>query len=295
MRPKALRFDVAHAYHEPVGRSFRFGIGVRSARSRSRFREKVRRFADQGYDVLQVPDHIGAPAPFPVMMAAADAADIRVGTFVLNAAFYSPALLARDAEALDTLSGGRLELGLGTGYVREEFEAAEIPYPSAGRRVDHLRHLTAHLKAALPSVPVLIAGNGDRVLTIAARQADIVGLTGGGLPTPDNPDPMAERVAFVRSAAGDRYGEVELNLAVTAVPTDAGGVPDLTLTRAYFPGATDEQLLGMPTVLSGSPRMIADTLHEQRERYGVSYFTVQDYHGDYFAQVIDVLRSDGGV
>ena len=83
---------------------FRFGIGVMAVKSAARFTEKVRRFADQGYDVLHVPDHIGAPAPFPVMMAAADAANIRVGTFVLNAAFYKPALLARDAVALDQLS-----------------------------------------------------------------------------------------------------------------------------------------------------------------------------------------------
>ena len=269
---------------------FRFGIGIRTIKSASRFREKIRRFADQGFDVVHVPDHIGAPAPFPAMMAAADAADIRVGTFVLNAAFYSPALLARDAVAVDVLSDGRLELGLGTGYVREEFEAAEIPYPSAGQRVDHLRHTTTYLKGVAPSIPILIAGNGDRVLRIAARHADIIGFTGGGLPTADNPDPMAERVDFVRSAAGDRVGELEFNLAVTAVPTDESGVPDLTLTRAYFPEASDEQLMAMPTVLAGTPRDIADTLLAQRDRYGVTYLTVQDYHGDYFAHVISMLR-----
>lgn len=275
---------------DPGERAFRFGIGIRSARSAERFREKVRRFADQGYDILHVPDHIGAPAPFPVMTAAADAADIRVGTFVLNAAFYSPALLARDAAALAVLSEGRLELGLGTGYVREEFEAAEMPFPSVGRRVTHLRHVTSYLKRECPSIPLLIAGNGDRVLTIAAELADIIGFTGGGLPTPENRDPMAERVAFVQAAAGERIGDLEFNLAVTAVPTDNSGVPDLALTRAYFPAASDEQLLGMPTVLQGSPSAIADSLRMQRERYGVTYFTVQDYHGDYFAQVIDALR-----
>lgn len=275
---------------ERVARDFRFGIGIRSARSAARFRDKVRRFADQGYDVLHVPDHIGAPAPFPVMMAAADAAGIRVGTFVLNAAFYSPALLARDAAAVDVLTDGRLELGLGTGYVREEFEAAEMAYPSAGERVAHLRHTTTYLKEALPSVPVLIAGNGDRVLTIAARHADIIGLTGGGIATPENPDPMGERIGFVRAAAGDRFADLELNLAITAVPTDASGIPDLTLTRAYFPDATDDQLNALPTVLSGSPQAIADTLMRQRDSYGVTYLTVQDYHGDYFAQVIKLLR-----
>lgn len=272
-------------------RDFRFGIGVRSIKSADRLREKVRRFEGLGFDVVHFPDHIGAPAPFPAMVAAASAAStIRVGTFVLNAAFYSPALLARDALNTDLLSDGRLELGLGTGYVRAEFEAAEIPYPSAGERVEHLRHTTTYLKKAAPSLPVLIAGNGDRVLTIAARHADIVGLTGGGLPDVPGHDPMAERVDFVRSAAGDRFGDLELNLAITAVPTDASGIPDLTLTQAYFPGASDEQLLAMPTVLSGTPRDIADTLRGCRDKYGITYLTVQDYHGDYFAQVISALR-----
>lgn len=275
-------------------RDFRFGIGLRSVRSSARFGDKVRRFADQGYHVVHLPDHLGAPAPFPAMVAAACAAPIRVGTYVLNAAFYKPALLARDAGAVDVLSDGRLELGLGTGYVREEFEAAGIPYPSVGERVAHLRTTTTFLTETLPSVPLLIAGNGDRVLTIAAHHADIIGFTGGGLPTPDNPDPMAERVAFVRAAAGERVDHLEFNLAITAVPAEnaetSNSTVDLALTRAYFPGATDEQLMAMPSVLTGSPQRIADTLRSHRERYGVSYFTVQDYHGDYFAKVIDALR-----
>ena len=137
---------------------------------------------------------------------------------------------------------------------------------------------------------MLIAGNGDRVLRIAARHADIIGFTGGGIPTSADPDPMAERVEFVRTEAGDRVAELEFNLAITGVPTDGSGIPDLTLTRAYFPDATDEQLLAMPTVLSGTPGDIADTLRSLRERYGTTYYTVQDYHGEYFAQVISALR-----
>jgi len=272
-------------------RDFRFGIGLRSIKSPDRLREKVRKFEDLGFDVIHFPDHIGAPAPFPAMVAAAAAArTIRVGTFVLNAAFYSPALLARDAVDTDLLSDGRLELGLGTGYVREEFEAAEIPYPTAGQRVAHLRHVTMYLKGVVPTIPLLIAGNGDKVLTIAAQHADIIGLTGGGIPESPGDDPLAERVDFVRAAAGERVDDLELNLAITAVPTDSSGIPDLTLTRAYFSDASDAQLLAMPTVLQGSPGEMADTLRAQRERYGITYFTVQDYHGANFAHVIDALR-----
>ena len=93
-----------------------------------------------------------------------------------------------------------------------------------------------------------------------------------------------------KAAAAERFDRLELNLAITAVPTDDSGIPDLTLTRAYEPGKSDDGLLDMPSVLGGSPRHIADALIERRERYGVSYFTVQDYHGLYFAQVINALR-----
>ncbi|MBB3749780.1 putative F420-dependent oxidoreductase [Mycolicibacterium sp. BK634] len=275
-------------------RDFRFGIGVRSVKSAQKLRDTVRRFEDLGFDVLHVPDHLGRfgiPAPFPTMVAAAEySKTMRVGTFVINAAFYKPAILARDAIAVDVLSEGRLDLGLGTGYVREEFEAAEMPYPSAGERVDHLRHTTTYLKETAPSIPILIAGNGDRVLRIAAQHADIIGLTGGGVPEYPGHDPLAERIDFVRAAAGERFDDLELNIAITGVPTDSSGIPDLALTRGYAPDATEEQLLALPTVLTGTPRDIADTLRARRENYGINYFTVQDYHAEYFAKVIAELR-----
>ncbi|NTY62801.1 LLM class F420-dependent oxidoreductase [Mycolicibacterium sphagni] len=275
-------------------RDFRFGIGVRSVKSAQKLRDTVRRFEDLGFDVLHVPDHLGRfgiPAPFPTMVAAAEySKTMRVGTFVINAAFYKPAILARDAIAVDVLSEGRLDLGLGTGYVREEFEAAEMPYPSAGERVDHLRHTTKYLKETAPSIPILIAGNGDRVLRIAAQYADVIGLTGGGVPDYPGHDPLAERIDFVRAAAGDRFADLELNIAITGVPTDSSGIPDLALTRGYAPDATEEQLLALPTVLTGTPRDIADTLQARRDTYGITYFTVQDYHAEYFAKVIAELR-----
>ena len=275
-------------------RDFRFGIGVRSVKSAQKLRDTVRRFEDLGFDVLHVPDHLGRfgiPAPFPTMVAAAEySKTMRVGTFVINAAFYKPAILARDAIAVDVLSEGRLDLGLGTGYVREEFEAAEMPYPSAGERVDHLRHTTKYLKETAPSIPILIAGNGDRVLRIAAQHADIIGLTGGGVPDYPGHDPLAERIDFVRTAAGERFADLELNIAITGVPTDSSGIPDLALTRGYAPDATEEQLLALPTVLTGTPRDIADTLRARRDTYGITYFTVQDYHAEYFAKVIAELR-----
>ncbi|MCV7399768.1 LLM class F420-dependent oxidoreductase [Mycobacterium fragae] len=270
-------------------RDFRFSVGIHAVKSRIALQDKARRLEDLGFDVLHLPDHLGAPAPFPALTAvAAVTSTVRLGTYVLNAGFYKPALLARDAGAVDLLSDGRLELGLGAGYVREEFEAAELPYPSARQRVDHLEHVTTYLKQHLPSVPILIAGNGDRLLTVAAQRADIIGLTGA------NPrgigDPLAERVEFVRAAAGDRFEDLELNLAITAVPSDNSGIPDLRLTRRYAPTLSDEELLAMPAVLSGSPRDIADTLRGYRETYGLTSFTAQESHVETFAKVIAEFR-----
>ena len=176
---------------------FRFAVGIHSAKSGAELRDKAKRLEDIGFDVLHLPDHLGAPAPFPVLTAiAAATSTVRLGTYVLNAGFYKPALLARDAGELDKLSDGRLDLGLGAGYVREEFEAAELPYPTARQRVDYLEHVTTYLKKHLPSVPILIAGNGNRLLTIAAQHADIIGLTGAS--NADVADPLAERIDFVR-------------------------------------------------------------------------------------------------
>src|ERR1700753_2843489 len=265
-------------------RAFRFSMGIHSAKSRTTLQDKAKRYEDVGFDALHLPDHLGAPAPFPVLTAIASVTStVRLGTYVLNAGFYKPALLARDAAEVDQLSDGRLDLGLGAGYVREEFEAAELPYPTAGQRVDHLEHVTTYLKKHLAGVPILIAGNGNRLLTIAAQQADIIGLTGANEHGAD--DALAERIEFVRAAAGDRFADLVLNLAITGV-SDSSGKPDLSMTRRYAPGLSDEQLLALPAVLSGSPRDIADTLRGYRETYGLTSVTVQQHHAETFAKVI---------
>jgi alkanesulfonate monooxygenase SsuD/methylene tetrahydromethanopterin reductase-like flavin-dependent oxidoreductase (luciferase family) len=136
-------------------------------------------------------------------------------------------------------------------------------------------------------VPILIAGNGKRILTLAAQHADIIGLTGANDASAGNT--LAERVEFVRAAAGDRFADLELNLAITGVP-DSSGKPDLKLTRRHAPTLSDEQLLALPAVLSGSPRDVADTLRGYRETYGLTSVTVQENHAETFAKVIAELR-----
>jgi probable F420-dependent oxidoreductase len=272
-----------------MAKDFRFGFGLHAASRQSAVQDWARRAEDMGYDVLHVPDHLGAPAPFPTLMTAAAVTEtLHVGTFVLNAGFYKPALLARDVAAMRDLTGGRLELGLGAGYVEEEFEAAELPFPTARQRVDYLRHVTEYLREHVPEVPILIAGNGDRLLTIAAEKAQIIGLTGGD--PSGGGDPLAERISFVRNAAPERFDELELNIAITALPTDDSGMPDLSITRRFLPQLTDEQLLRTPGVLSGSTKDIADEIRRYRDTYGVTYIIVQQPHAEAFAKVIAELR-----
>lgn len=265
-----------------MARDFRFGISLRDTSSAAKVRDAARLAEDLGYDVLLVPDHLGAPAPFPVLATAAAATEnLRLGTFVLNACFYKPALLARDVGALHELSGGRFEVGLGAGYVREEFDAAELPFPSARQRIDYLEHVVEHLAEQVPGAPIMIAGGGDRLLTVAGKWASIVGVTG---------DPLAERIAFLRAAAGARFDQIELNLAITAVPTDGSGVPNLTMTRRYAPDLTDQQLLALPGVLSGSVTEMAEKVRTLRDTYGANYLVVQAGHAEVFGKVITELR-----
>lgn len=278
-------------YDHDVATEFRFGVGVTRARSRTELVDGARRAEALGFDVLHVPDHLGGPAPFPVMTAIAmGTTTLRVGTFVINSAFYRPALLARDVAALHDLSEGRFELGLGTGYVKEEFDAAGIPFPSARERVDHLKLTTEYMTEHLPDVPIMIAGNGDRMLRIAARSADIIGLTGGDRAATADEDPLADRIAFVRDAAAGRFGELELNIAITAMPVDDSGQPDLTIPRISLPGLSDEELLRHPGVLSGSVDEIADRIRRYRDVYGISYVIVQMRHAEAFGKVIELLR-----
>lgn len=273
-----------------MAKEFRFGLGLHDARSRSKVQDVARRAEELGFDVLHVPDHLGGPAPFAALMSAASVTStLRLGTFVLNAGFYKPALLARDVEAMRDLTDGRFELGLGAGYVREEFEAAELPFPTARQRVEYLQHGTEYMREHVADVPVLIAGNGDRLLTVAARYADIIGLTGGDRAAGEQ-DPLAERIEFVREASGGRFDELELNIAITAMPLDGSGIPDLSIPRHFLPALTDEELLRHPGVLSGSTRDMADRIRSYRDTYGVSYIIVQAPHAEPFAKVIAELR-----
>lgn len=290
-----------------AARAFRFGVNLLGVGDRERWLAKCANAERLGYDVILVPDHLGMPAPFPALVAAASVTQRpRLGTFVLNAAFYNPTLLARDVAATDQLTGGRLELGLGTGYVRDEFDAAGLRYGSGGERIEHLTATVGRLRELLADpehqpapaqhpVPFLLGGNGDRMLRLAARTADIVGFTGAtsdsaGRLSLVSPVTLAERVEFTRAAAGQRAGELEFNVLVQAVEVTEG--PDATAQRLrqFAPNLTLEEFEALPTVLSGTADQIAGKLRAHRERYGFSYITVLEDAMEPFAKVIELLR-----
>ncbi len=271
--------------------------------------DKCRRAEELGYDVLGVADHLGLPAPFPAMTLAAEATErARLTTFVLDVPFYNPVLLAREVATVDRFTGGRVELGLGAGYVKDEFDAAGIAFESGGKRVEYVEHTAVTLRKLfgdpeyeprphrLGGPPLLIAGWGDRLLSVAARHAEIVAFTGGGPATPGGPlllagaEGLADRVAYVRAALGDRAGEVEYNLMLQKVagPQEADALFE-HYRPAYGPDAAANPR-DVPTLLAGSPEAAADRLRELRERFGISYITVLEDSMEIFAPVLARLR-----
>src|SRR5712691_383463 len=199
-------------------RPFRFGVNVWSARSRAEWVEKARKIEDLGYGVLTVPDHLtDLFAPMPAVLSAAAATrHLRVGTNVLNNDLRHPILVAREAATIDLLTDGRLQLGLGAGSLRSEYDQAGLAFDRGAVRVERLAeavtiikgllhgeqvtfagrhyrvagHTIAPLPVQRPHPPILIGGNGPNLLTLAAREADIVGFSGitfqdGGTTPPD--------------------------------------------------------------------------------------------------------------
>jgi probable F420-dependent oxidoreductase len=311
-------------------RDFRFGFNFFDIASPGDFVERCRRGERYGYDVAQVPDHLGSPAPFPTMVAAADATErLRVGTLVLNAAFWNAHLLAREIATADRLTGGRVEVGLGAGHMKWEFDAAGIAWEPFAARVERMTALIGELGrlfggpdyaerrpvaehyglADLAPVqrsgfggsgpPLLVGGTGDTVLRAAAEHADIVGIAGlyqikgepPGTFRLGTAEQAAERVAFARAHAGDRADAIEWNVLVQIVEV----TPDRRaaaerLQAARAPHMTVEEVLDTPFAFIGTHEQIAEQVRERRERFGFSYVTVHGPFMDDFGPVVERLR-----
>ncbi|GAA0473829.1 LLM class F420-dependent oxidoreductase [Streptomyces sp. NPDC046215] len=291
-----------------MARPFRFAVNMLTPGSAAEWREKCRRAEALGYDVILVPDHLGMPAPFPSLVAAAEATERpRLGTFVLNAGFWNPALLAREVATTDQLTGGRLELGLGTGYVKEEHDTAGLPFGSPRERVDHLERTVTELDRLLtdpdhaprpaqaPRPPLLLGGNGPRMLRLAARHADIAAFTGAstdeqGVLRLLSPAVLEERMAVYHRFAADRETPAELNYLAQVVAVGADRRAKAREVASYAPALTEDEVLELPALLAGTVKDIADQIRGHRERFGFTYFTVLEPALEEFAPVMEELR-----
>ncbi|MFD6162544.1 TIGR03621 family F420-dependent LLM class oxidoreductase [Nocardia sp. NPDC060256] len=261
-----------------TSRPIRLGLSLIGQSSVASLAEDARRAEQIGIDVALLPDHLGLPAPLPPLVAIAQAAPtLRVSNLVLNASFYRPALLARDLASVDSATNGRLEIGLGTGYVEEEFTAAGLPFPSARARVDLLTEHVTEIRRLLSSPdyapapvqtppPIMVAGVGDRVLTMAAAQADIVAIA-----TMGNKEHLAERVQYLKATAGDRFDDLELAFSFFQASID--DPDDLSMLRRLAPGRSDADLRQLATFLGDSIDEAADRIRCLRDELGISYFS----------------------
>jgi probable F420-dependent oxidoreductase len=306
-------------------RPFRFGVNARTTGPAAEWIALARRLEELGYAILNLPDHLtDRPAPLAALAAAAAATtQLRVGTLVLNNDFRHPVLLAREAATLDWLSDGRLELGLGAGYVKAEYDEAGLRFDRGGVRVERLAEAVAIVTGLLagdtvtfngrhyevtkhtifprpvqrPRPPILIGGNGPQLLTVAAREADIVGLSGvtftqGGVGRDLSGFRAAgvdERLRLVREVAGVRHERLELSALIqrVIVTTDRRGAA-AELARRWSELSVDE-ILESPFVLLGTANEIVDQLVAHRLRWGISYYVVFDDAVDAFAPIVDRL------
>lgn len=231
-------------------RGFRFSFNIFGVTTRQAFVDECRQAELYGYDTVFSADHLGMPAPFQLLIAAAEATErLRVGTLVLNVAFWNAALLAREVATADILTDGRLELGLGAGHMKWEFDEAGVSWEQFPARAERLagmigelrryftrelEHLPASLTVPKPvqragfggsGPPLIVGGTGDRILRIAAEHADIVGVAGAfqvkGLPPGvlriGSAAEADERVRFARQCAGDRADQIEWHVLVQSV------------------------------------------------------------------------------
>jgi probable F420-dependent oxidoreductase len=313
-----------------MSKPFRFGLQAYAPNSGTEWRELARKAESSGFSSFHLADHIIGPGPalaatghpvqtvaaIPAMAVAAEATStIKVGCRVLCVDYRNPVMLAKEVATLDFFSEGRLELGLGAGWLQGEYEAIGVPFDRAGVRIDRFEEVIALLRASFaegelnidtPHVhavgfeavpkpftksgpPIMIGGGAKRILTIAGREADIVSLNfnnssgklgadGIGSSTAELTD---QKIQWIKDGAGARFDQIEIEIAAyfTIVTPDGEG------TRAKMApmfGMTPEVFAEHPNALIGSVDEICDRIVERRERFGISYVS-------FGASVIDAV------
>ncbi len=304
---------------------FRFGIQASSQPDRAGWVGLAKRAEANGFDVLTMPDHFTDQlAPIPALMAAADATtSLRVGALVWDNDYKHPLVLAKELATIDVLSGGRLELGIGAGWMISDYEQSGIAYDRAGVRIDRFiegldvirgcmaegafsysgKHYTitdyngSPKPIQSPYPPILIGGGGKRVLTYAAQHADIVGINAtmaSGAVGPEafstmTADAVDGKVDIVRDAVGDRLDHIEMNIRayMVSVSDDAKG----SIERfAKTMGVETKMMAETPFALMGPQAKLVEDLLARRERWGFSYIIVGGGDVDSFAPVVAALR-----
>jgi probable F420-dependent oxidoreductase len=316
------------SYNRAMPRPFRFLADARRIGSVRDLTETARRAESVGIDTLVIPDHLIAQlSPVPAMAVVASVSDrLRIGAFVLNNDLRHPAVLAQDLASLDVLSEGRLDVAIGAGWNRPEYEAIGLPFDATRVRQARLTEAIAVLKGCFadgpfsfsgehytitdydaqpkpvqqPHPPILVGGGGRRTLTLAAREAQIVGLAprilSNGAPDPSSVtfEGTREKIAWVREAAGDRFEQLELNaypsmtgISVTDDPLgEAQAVADRLTERSGIT-VRAEELLESPHIFINTLDGFVDKFRRLREELGISSFMVGEV--DELAPVVERL------
>jgi probable F420-dependent oxidoreductase len=300
---------------------FRFTVQCHGPADASGWVELARKAEDLGYSALTVPDHLDdALGPVASLVAAATATTtIRVGVLVFSNDYRHPVVLAKEAATLDLLTDGRLDLGLGAGWKTTDYAASGIALEPPAARIDRLVEAIPIIKGLLagetvhhegehyqvrglagtpravqrPHPPILIGGGGRRVLTLAARHADMVGLNialpGGRIDESAGPTATAastdQKLAWIREAAGDRFADLELHTRIhlAMVHDDRNAIAD-----AFGPafGMTPDESKDSPHALVGTLDELVQQCHERRDRWGISAIGISDDAMDAFAPLV---------
>lgn len=292
-------------------RRLRFGAELGQPLPGLTWEQSVRRLEELGYSTLFVPDHFQEQlGPIAAMASAAVLTDtLTVGSLVLDNDYRHPVPLAMELATIDRLSGGRLEVGIGAGWKRLDYDQSGIPMDPPKVRVDRLIESVQVLRALFrpdpvsfegehyrldgvvgtpphspDGPPILIAGGAKRMLRFAGAHADIVGVNpsihSGAIDADAARDSLAERMdekfAWVREGAGDRYDELEFNawLAVAMVTDDATAVAEMIAPGFGIPAEEAATALDSPMTLIGTVDEICDRLLARRDRWGFSYHVV---------------------
>ena len=307
-----------------MSRPFRFGFSLDGLDGPAEIAVRARRAEDMGYSAVVMTDHFDdRHGPLVAMTAVALATtSLRVGTMVLANDYRHPAVLAKELASLDQVSGGRLEIGVGAGWMASDYEQAGIGFDRPGVRIERLDEAVSVLEGCFcegpfdfegdhytikglesqpkpfqkPRPPLLMAGGGHRMLALAARRADIVGINpslhSGAIDEHAGPTATAgatdAKLAVVRDAAGDRFGALELQTRVhLAVITDDAHALASAAAPAF--GITAEQALASPHALVGTIDECVATIEGWRERWGISYISLMGGSAEAMAPVVERL------